>query len=68
MDSGYYDNVLPDADHFTWKKATEPVEVGDYQNEWLGQVGPFFCCRILAAFIVSSRLLKDSLHLDVGTL
>ena len=38
IDSGVYDNVLPDADAHTWKPATIPTDPNAYQKEWLGSV------------------------------
>jgi len=38
IDSGIYDNVLPDADTHKWPAATVPVDINEYQNEWLGGV------------------------------
>ena len=38
IDSGVYDNVLPDADAHTWKPATIPTDPNAYQQEWLGSV------------------------------
>mmetsp|Transcript_6488 Transcript_6488/g.14836 ORF Transcript_6488/g.14836 Transcript_6488/m.14836 type:complete len:103 (-) Transcript_6488:120-428(-) len=38
VDSGVYDNVLPDPDHHTWAPASAPVDPTQYQKEWLGNV------------------------------
>lgn len=54
-DSGVYDNVLADADPYSWKPTTVPVDPNEYQNEWLGSVCVFclLCSKQYFAFQLS---------------